>query len=404
MRNAGRMISVCLIAALILAQAEARAGNAVAFEKVVLTGQYYCDGINHGDFNQDGRADIVAGPFWYEGPDYKLKHEFFPAEVFDTAPSPTNSMFSYVYDFNADGWQDILVLGRVHLHEAYWYENPQGKAAHWPKHLAFTRVQGESPPFLDVDGDGKPELVAHWNDRWGLIKPDWNKPNVPWSFVPVTAAGTFHHFYHGTGIGDINGDGRLDLVLNEGWWAQPAPGSAAREWTAHPFKFGGKGGAQIYVYDVNADGKNDVITSLDAHGWGLSWFEQISDNGQSSFREHKIMGDRSEEAKFGAAFSQPHALALADVDGDGLQDIVAGKRRWAHGPKGDVEPMAPPVVYWFQLVRSAGNAASYVPHLVDDNSGAGVQIVVADVNDDKRVDILTVSKLGAFLFRQKPPP
>jgi hypothetical protein len=110
------------------------------------------------------------------------------------------------------------------------------------------------------------------------------------------------------------------------------------------------------------------------------------------------MGDRSEESKYGVAFTQPHALALADLDGDGLKDIVVGKRLWAHGPNGDIEPNEAPVLYWFRLTRDGNRGATFVPHRIDDKSGVGVQLTVADVNGDGRMDILTVSKLGAFLF------
>ena len=367
------------------------------FRKLVLNGDYYCDGINTGDFNRDGKPDIVAGPFWYEGPSFTAKHEFYPAKSFPTRPAPTDSLFSYVWDFNGDGWPDILVLGRVHLHAAYWYENPRGAPGLWKKHFVFERIRGESPPFADVDGDGRPELVAHWEDQWGLLRPDWSAPDRPWRFQPVTAPGKWDQFYHGTGIGDVNGDGRLDLILNDGWWEQPASGRAP--WVAHPFVFSkDKGGAQMFAYDVNGDGLPDIITSLNAHGWGLAWFEQVKRGEMITFQEHLLMADRSAEAKFGVCFSQPHALALADLDGDGLRDIIVGKRMWAHPPPQDIEPDAPPVLYWFQLRRDGHGGAKFVPHLIDDHSGVGVQLTVADVTGDGRPDILTVSKLGTFVF------
>jgi hypothetical protein len=376
--------------------------GAVVFEKKILPDKYFCDGINYGDFNRDGIMDIVAGPYWYEGPDFVKKHEIYPAKEFPTKPSPTDSMFSYVYDFNGDGWPDVLVLGRVHLNEAYWYENPGKTGGPWKKHFVFERVKGESPPFLDVDGDGKPELVALWEDQWGLLQPDWEHPDQPWHFKPITPKGKWEQFWHGTGIGDVNGDGRLDLILNDGWWEQPADKNAL--WIPHPFVFShDRGGAQMFAVDVNGDGLPDIVTSLNAHGYGLAWFEQVRNGQEITFKEHKIMGDRSEEAKFGVCFSQPHALTMADINGDGLLDIVVGKRMWAHPPPKDIEPDEPPVLYWFECKRDGKGDATFVPHLIDDKSGVGVQVTATDINGDGKVDILTVSKMGAFLFLNKGP-
>lgn len=366
------------------------------FKKVVLSDQYYCDGINYGDFNNDTFLDIVAGPYWYEGPDFTAKHEIYEPEAFPLPPSPTNSLFDFIYDFNGDGWQDILVMGRVHKHSAYWYENPRGLNLHWKKHYVFERIRGESPPLTDITGDGKPEIIAHWENQWGWIGPDWNKPEDPWTFHPITEAGEYNQFYHGTGVGDVNSDGRMDLILNDGWWEQPEDNSQL--WIEHTFKFDEtRGGAQMFAYDVDGDNDNDIITSLNSHGYGLAWFENIEEQGEITFRMHKIMGDRSEEARYGVCFTQPHALDLADINGDGLMDIVTGKRMWAHGPIGDIEPNAPAVLYWFELKRSI-YGVSYIPHLVDDQSGVGTQVTAADVTDDGKTDILTVSKLGSFLF------
>lgn len=371
----------------------------VWFEKQQLSDKYYCDGVAAGDIDKDGHVDVIAGPFWYSGPEFQKANAFYPPVALEPEKSPSNSMFSMLHDFNSDGWLDILVLGRVHMHQAFWYENPgpPGKDP-WKKHFVAERIKGESPDLVDITGDGRPELITHDEKQWGWLEPDANDPTQPWKFIGITEPAEWDEFYHGTGVGDVNGDGRLDLVLNDGWWEQP---ESAREvpWKAHTFKFSNdRGGAQVFVEDLSGDGKADVITSLNAHGWGLAWFEQES---ATKFREHKIMSDRSELAKYKAAFTQPHALDFADIDGDGLKDIITGKRLWAHGPKGDIEPNADPVVYWFRQVREEGKPTRFEPILIDEQSGVGVQIKVADINGDGLLDVLTTSKRGTFVFHQR---
>ena len=394
------------------------APRALAFEKHTLTAEYWCDGVNAADIDGDGHMDVVAGPFWYAGPDFKTRHTFYEPVPQVLEKNPTNSMFSFIADFNGDGRPDVLVLGRVLFHEAHWYENPGAATtrqpdARWKKHFVSQRVFGEAPLFLDVDGDGKPELlsISGTTDKdkikqWGWYAPNWSEPTKPWKFVPVTEKAEFNHYYHGEGVGDINGDGRADLVLNEGWWEQPPKNSPPGTlWEKHAFTFSSdRGGAQILVTDVNGDGKNDVVTALNAHGWGLAWFEQKRDaSGTITFVEHKMMGTRDEEQKYGVAFSQPHALTLADLDGDGLSDVITGKRRWAHGPTGDIEPMATPVNYAFLLRRdaSAPGGAKFVPQLIDDASALGTQVEAIDLNRDGVPDVLTASKLGVFVFLTK---
>lgn len=388
-------MSIRLLFPLLLLLVIERATAEVAFKKIVLNDRYYCDGVCAGDINRDGKPDIVAGPFWYAGPGFEEQHAFFEPAEFPKEASPTDSMFSFVHDFNGDGWNDILKIGRVHKHQALWFENPRGRSGFWKSHFAFHRVKGESPTLVDFNKDGRPELLAHDLKQWGFITPDVADPYKPWQFEPVTGEGDFPQFYHGQGLGDLNGDGRPDLIINEAVYLQPStPGS---RWRKHDFVFGDRGGAQMFAYDVDGDGDQDVISALHAHMWGLAWFENTGSKAKLNFRKHQFMGTREEESKYGVAFSQPHALELADIDGDGLKDIVVGKRLWAHGPKGDVEPNAAAVVYWFQLTRKNGKVR-YVPHLIDQESGVGVQIWVADVNGDNRPDVMTASKLGTFLF------
>ena len=384
-----------------LASSSPSAGQSpVRFQRQVLTDQYYCDGVAAGDINGDGRVDIVAGPYWYEGPEFTEAHAFYEPVSLPREPSPSNSMFSFLHDFSGDGKLDILVLGRVHKHEAKWYENPGGESGYWKSHFAFERVRGESPTMCDINGDGGVEVICHWDGRWGWIEPDESDPYAPWKFHPIGEDEDWPQFYHGEGVGDVNGDGRLDLIINDGWYEQPASSRGTRRWTFHRGRFSQqRGGAQMFADDVDGDGDNDVISSVHAHAWGLAWYEQQAGDAAPRFSERLIMGDRSREEEFGAAFTQPHALDFADIDGDGLRDIVTGKRMWAHGPKGDVEPGADPVVYWFRLTRSPQGEIRYVPYKIDAKSGVGGQILAADVDGDARVDVVTASKLGTFVFR-----
>ena len=126
----------------------------------------------------------------------------------------------------------------------------------------------------------------------------------------------------------------------------------------------------MYGYDVNGDGLTDVITCLNPHGYGLAWHEQYRENGAVKFRQHLLMGKDPKDSPYGVKFSQPHAIELVDMDGDGLKDILVGKRFWAHGPTGDVEPNAAAVVYWFKLTRNPDKSAGFIPYLADDNSGS----------------------------------
>lgn len=372
------------------------------FIKTRLNPDFYSEGINYGDINRDGKLDVVAGPYWYPGPDYKTKVAFRQARATPFDPSGDSDCYLiYVFDFNQDGWNDILSFRLAGGAEVVWYENPKGAAENWTEHVAFSASHDESPFFGDIDGDGKPELVTVSNGYGGLAVPDWAHPTQPWTFRALTAKGAWVQYTHGLGMGDVNGDGRLDLLLPEGWWEQPTAGSAP-PWVQHPASFWGQedpgesyGGAQMFVDDVDGDGDKDIVTSLQAHGWGLAWFE----NQGAGFAKHMIMNTRTDEAKYGVAFSQPHALALVDVDGDGLLDIVTGKRKGAHGNGlGTAELQAPAVLYWFMLVRQSGQPPHYQPILIDSEAGVGTQVVVGDLDGDGRPDILTAARAGAYVF------
>ncbi|MSU65326.1 MAG: VCBS repeat-containing protein [Opitutus sp.] len=372
-----------------------------AFTKLKLDSFFYAEGATIADFNRDGHPDVAAGPRIFGGPDFKTSKLYRENHAYDRL-SYSHNFLTYTADFNADGWADILVIGWPGK-EAFWYENPGADAktaGEWKQHLAFASVDTESPALLDLTGHGRPAIIAATGGRLGWMEPDPRHSDAPWTFHALTPPGKWERYTHGVGLGDINGDGRPDFLEAKGWWEQPASLVGDPIWKFHPQSFG-DGGAQMYAYDVNGDGRADVITSISAHGYGLSWFEQGVDRaGATTWSEHAITSRQPDEKLNGVQFSQGHALMLVDVDGDGLLDLVTGKRHWAHGNTGDPEPTAPAVLYWFRLARVPGGV-TYTPHLIDDNSGVGCQFPVADLNGDGRPDFAIANKSGVFVFLQK---
>lgn len=391
----------------------------IEFQTQVLTREFWAEGAASGDFNRDGKEDVVAGPYWYAGPDFQKRQELYPADKSfqlkkgdgtETIPgyegglgkenAYSENFLTYTYDFNGDDWIDVLVIGFPGA-ETFWYENPKAASGHWKRHVAIDVTDNESPTFVDLTGDGRPDLVCSSKGAYGWASPDPADSTRPWKWHNLSPNKNYHKYTHGLGVGDVNGDGRMDLLEKDGWWEQPASLADDPVWKHHPFAFG-TGGAQMYAYDVDGDGRNDVITSLAGHGYGLAWFQNIQEaNGEIGFREHTFMNKEPGENRYGIKFSQIHGIDLKDIDGDGLKDIITGKRFWAHGPTGDPEPGAPAVLYWFQLVRNPDKSVDFVPHLIHDNSGVGTQVMATDLNGDGRLDVLVGNKKGAFVHIQK---
>jgi hypothetical protein len=364
---------------------------------------YFAWSATAADVNRDGVLDVIAGPRYFLGPDYKVSREIYLANTTNPGIEYTPAAMNFAFDYTGDGFPDVLVSeGR----NVVMYVNPGKELRRWDRYPAFAST-AEVVAFADVSGDKIPDVVCLNGGLVSVATVNTANPTGPWSLHPVSGPGYTVVAQHGLGAGDINGDGRVDVVSPFGWWEHPAGGFDG-PWTHHPVAFGrwpragaSPGGAELRVADLNGDGLNDVVASLEAHGWGLAWFEQKRTANVTSWVPHIIIDSFDAKNPGGATFSELHALTTADVNGDGVQDIVTGKRLFSHLESyNDPDPYGDAVLYVFRTVRNkqAPGGAEFVPELVHNRSGVGSMVQTADLNKDGATDIMTATDRGTFIF------
>lgn len=354
-------------------------------------GNFRSEACGVADFNQDRKPDIAAGPYLYLAPDWKpVKYRELEGKVDEKGKGYYDDFANAPVDVDGDGWVDV-VSARWFDKSVVWFRNPGKLGPRWEQKLIERNGNFEAAEAVDLVGKGSVTAIVPATTRtvWYDVS---RRPGRSEAVVHVVSE---KNFTFGVGAGDVNGDGRPDILRPGAWYEAPADLESGR-WVEHPLALGDKNGkiahtAQISTYDVNGDRLPDIICS-NAHQYGIFWYEQVRQAGQVAWKQHTIDD----------TWSQAHVIVLADINGDGLPELITGKRFMAHNGS-DPDEFGPLGVYWYQL--KPGVNPTWTRNTVSYNQGvgAGMNIEVVDLNGDGRLDLVTTGKWGGPVWFENRP-
>jgi hypothetical protein len=376
---------------------EPQAPNSPAWKKHTINERSPFEAVGVADFNGDGKKDVFSGDSWYAAPDW-TQHKV------RSVPPGTNPQYHEDFadaplDVNGDGRVDIVTCAYFSRRIA-WVENPSEPTKTWVEHEIDTPGSMETSYLLDLYGDKTPVLIPNVGGQVLLYELVSSGPKVEWKTRKLDPKGAGH----GVGHGDINRDGRIDLITPNGWYEQPLDRSS--EWPFHPEFQLGTASIEIIGHDFDGDGDTDVVWGM-GHDFGLHWLLQSTD----------AAGNRAWSKKdIDTSFSQVHTLHLADFDGDGEQEFVTGKRIYAHASEPGAT--AEPCLYLFKFDRTTSEwrkttvyrgdpapAAPINPEQRDalkdfrpGSAGTGLQMALHDMDSDGDIDIVAPGKSGLYWF------
>jgi hypothetical protein len=390
------VFSACLSVLVISSAGLAGEPRSLPWKQHIINDQSPYEACGTADFNGDGRIDIFCGDSWYEAPSW-TRHKVRDVPASGPNPHYHEDFADSPLDVNGDGRPDIVTCNYFGKRVG-WVQNPGGPAtAAWQEHEIDLPGNMETGEMVNLVGDAQPEFLPNVGSTVVFYELTSRNP-VQWTRRDLGAEGAGH----GVGAGDLNSDGRNDVITPKGWYEQLADGG----WSFHAEFALGAAGIMILGYDVDGDQLQDVLYG-NGHGFGLYWLRQTKQPDGSRQWQKQTIDD---------TFSQVHTLVLAQLDGEGEPELVTGKRVYAHESEAGATDGS--VVFYFQYDRKAGtwqkhtvfqgDPAVNAPENAKDrwalkdfpkgSAGTGLQMSVVDIDADGDLDLVCPGKSGLYLF------